>query len=93
MNTATSRTTASTAEPRRTAGAFDIRVIIASLFVLFGIIVTAAGVVADDADIAKAAGINVNLDAGIGMLVFAGAFIAWARLRPITVSGETSAES
>jgi hypothetical protein len=31
---------------------------------------------------------NVNLGAGIGMLVFAALFVAWARLRPVVVPDE-----
>ena len=60
---------------------------------MFGVVVTAVGLVATGPDdIAKAAGINVNLDAGIAMLVFAAGFAAWARLRPIAVPQEAQQE-
>lgn len=36
-----------------------------------------------DAEIARAAGVHVNLVAGLGMLVLGGFFLAWALLRPL----------
>ena len=93
MSTTAGSDTVTTSERKRTAGAFDIRLIIALLFALFGVVVTAVGLVATGPDdIAKAAGINVNLDAGIAMLVFAAGFAAWARLRPIAVPQEAQQE-
>ncbi|KAA5832734.1 hypothetical protein ABT337_12775 [Saccharopolyspora hirsuta] len=68
-----------------TAGAFDIRTVIALLFVIYGAVLVVVGVVQPHAEIEKSAGVNINLWAGIGMLVFAAAFITWARLRPIAV--------
>jgi hypothetical protein len=82
-------TTTPARERARTAGAFDIRLIIAMLFALFGLVITAVGLVGTDAeDIAKAAGLNINLYSGIAMLAFAAAFTVWAKLRPITVPDE-----
>ncbi|MFG2307741.1 hypothetical protein ACGFS9_03470 [Streptomyces sp. NPDC048566] len=62
---------------------FDIRRIIGGLFVLYGIIVTIAGITASDADIDKAAGVNINLWTGLGMLALGLFFLAWLRLRPL----------
>jgi len=70
---------------QRRAGAFDIRVVIALLIGIYGLVLLILGIIADPAEVAKADGININLWAGIGMLVFAGAFILWARIRPIVV--------
>ena len=70
----------------RTAGAFDIRSVIALLFAVYGVVLVAVGLVQPEAE--KSAGVNINLWAGIGMLVFAAAFLTWARLRPITVPEE-----
>jgi hypothetical protein len=63
--------------------AFDIRRIIGGLFLLYGVILTIAGATASDADIHKAAGVNINLWTGLGMIVFGGLFILWQVLRPI----------
>jgi hypothetical protein len=38
-----------------------------------------------EADLAKADGVNINLWAGIGLVVAALVFIVWARLRPLLV--------
>ncbi|MYS72995.1 hypothetical protein GTY88_21635 [Streptomyces sp. SID5926] len=61
---------------------FDIRRIIGGLFVIYGVIVTIAGLVASDDDIDKAQGVNINLWTGIGMLVLGLFFLAWLKLRP-----------
>ncbi|UUU22718.1 hypothetical protein [Streptomyces sp. DSM 40750] len=61
---------------------FDIRRIIGGLFVVYGIIVTIAGITASDADIDKAEGVNINLWTGLGMLGLGVFFLAWLRLRP-----------
>lgn len=68
------------------AGAFDIRNFIAALIGAYGLVLTAMGLFAtSEADLEKAGGLAVNLWAGIGMLVFAAAFVLWARLRPVVV--------
>ncbi|GAB2873494.1 hypothetical protein GCM10027074_46590 [Streptomyces deserti] len=61
---------------------FDIRRIIGGLFVVYGVIVTIAGLVASDADIDKAEGVNINLWTGLGMLALGLFFLAWLKLRP-----------
>ncbi|MFD3457387.1 hypothetical protein ACFWVC_35075 [Streptomyces sp. NPDC058691] len=61
---------------------FDVRRVIGGLFVVYGVLVTIAGITASDADIAKAQGININLWAGIGMLALGLAFLLWMRLSP-----------
>ncbi|RKT85694.1 hypothetical protein SAMN05421805_1011459 [Saccharopolyspora antimicrobica] len=71
-----------------TAGAFDIRSVIALLFAIYGAVLVVVGVVQPHAEIEKSAGVNINLWAGVGMLVFAAAFVLWARLRPIRVPDE-----
>ncbi|WP_030043458.1 hypothetical protein, partial [Streptomyces resistomycificus] len=62
---------------------FDIRRIIGGLFVLYGVIVTIAGITASDADIDKAEGVNINLWTGLGMLALGLFFLAWLKLRPV----------
>jgi hypothetical protein len=61
---------------------FDIRSFTGTLFLIFGVIVTIVGLTASDADIEKAAGINLSLILGIIMLVMGALFIAWLFLRP-----------
>lgn len=79
------RTDASTGSAHK-AGAFDVRTFIALLLGIYGVVLVVMGLVAtSDEDLAKADGLNVNLWAGLGMVVVAAAFQAWAMLRPIVV--------
>jgi hypothetical protein len=72
------------------AGAFDIRIFIAMLIGLYGAVLVVTGLVGtSDDELARADGVNINLWAGLGMLVFAACFLAWARLRPVVVPDET----
>ncbi|MFC0622653.1 hypothetical protein [Kribbella deserti] len=64
-------------------GAFDIRVVIAALIGIYGVVLTVLGLIADPAEIAKADGLNINLWGGLAMLAFALLFVLWARVRPI----------
>jgi hypothetical protein len=61
---------------------FDLRMFIGSLFVVFGIIVTLRGMTASQADIAKAAGINLSLWTGLIMLATGVVFVAWTLVAP-----------
>ncbi|MFJ7216491.1 hypothetical protein [Amycolatopsis sp. NPDC098790] len=84
--------TESGARPRK-AGAFDIRLIIALLIGVYGIILTIMGAAfTSDEEIAKAADVNINLWAGIGMLVVSALFIIWARVRPLVVPAEPESD-
>jgi hypothetical protein len=74
-----------TSTPKKKAGAFDIRVVIAALIAIYGLVLTILGIIADPAEVAKADGLNINLWGGLAMLVVAGLFVLWARLRPIVV--------
>lgn len=60
---------------------FDIRRIIGGLFVVYGVIVTIAGINPSDADLEKAQDININLWTGLGMLALGLFFLAWLKLR------------
>ncbi|MBO8188472.1 hypothetical protein [Streptomyces spirodelae] len=61
---------------------FDVRRIIGGLFVVYGVIVTLAGVFASEEDLRKAQDININLWTGIAMLILGVAFLVWLRLSP-----------
>jgi hypothetical protein len=65
------------------ANLFDLRRIIGGLFVLYGALLTILGITESDAEIEKAAGVNINLWAGLGMLVVGALFLIWAFTRPL----------
>ena len=68
---------------------FDIRLVIALLIGFYGVVITVVGLgFTSDAEINKAAGININLWAGLGMLLLAAGFVVWARVRPIKVEDQ-----
>ena len=67
----------------RAANLFDLRRIIGGVFVAWGLLLTVLGLFDSDAEIDKAAGVNINLYAGIGMLVFGLLFLLWAFSRPL----------
>ncbi len=70
-------------ERRHTAGILDVRNIIGALLGIYGVMLTAMGLVGDT-DAAKSE-VNSNLYAGLALLVVSLAFLAWARLRPVVV--------
>ncbi|MFG1639893.1 hypothetical protein ACGFMK_06380 [Amycolatopsis sp. NPDC049252] len=83
--------TESGARPKK-AGAFDIRLIIALLIGVYGVILTVMGAFfTSAAEREKAAGVNINLWAGIGMLVVAALFLVWALVRPLVVPADPEA--
>jgi hypothetical protein len=65
------------------ANLFDLRRIIGGLFLLYGAILTVTGLGDSDAEIAKAAGVHINLVAGLGMLALGAFFVTWGLLRPL----------
>ena len=79
-----SRQRQSAHEPESAASKlFDLRLLIGGLFVVYGAALIIAGLVAADAAERKAAGININLWMGIGMLVLGVLFLLWWRLQPL----------
>ena len=64
---------------------FDIRLLIGGLFVLYGLMLGIAGFFVSDKARAKAAGININLWLGVGMLVLGLLFLLWRKLNPLKV--------
>ena len=71
-------------EAARQANRFDIRRIIGGVFVVYGLVLTALGIFGSEHVKTKAAGINIDLWTGIGMLIFGGLMIFWALARPVT---------
>jgi hypothetical protein len=74
----------------RIANRFDIRRIIGGLFVLYGVVLTITGIVGSDEVKNKAAGINVDLWTGLGMLVVGVLMIVWALTRPVAPEPEAT---
>ena len=62
---------------------FDLRIMIGGLFTFYGVVLTIYGFFTSPAELAKAAGININLWLGLGMLVLGLLFLLWARLSPV----------
>ena len=72
--------------PRKhSAGAFDVRNVIAALIGFYGVVLLIYGLVDSAEDSDKTGGVDANLWTGLAMLVFAAAFALWSRLRPIVV--------
>jgi hypothetical protein len=71
---------------KKRAGLFDLRYVLALLFVVYGVVLTVMGIgFTSQAGLDKAAGVNINLWGGIVMLLVGIVFAVWARLRPIVV--------
>ena len=71
---------------KHTAGAYDVRTVIAGLIGFYGIVLTVVGIVDNsESDRAKTGDVNANLWAGIVMIVVALVFVAWLKLRPVVV--------
>jgi hypothetical protein len=61
---------------------FDLRLMIGTLFVIYGVLLTIYSFFDSPSEIQRAAGIHVNLWLGLSMLVLGLIFFLWARLRP-----------
>jgi hypothetical protein len=71
---------------------FDIRLLIGGLFVVYGVLLTVDGFFTSDKERAKAAGININLWLGIGMLVLGLLFLLWRMLNPVVIEPAESSD-
>jgi hypothetical protein len=81
-------------QQKQSAGAFDIRNVIAALIGFYGVVLVVIGLVGDTAaEHEKTGGVDANLWAGIVMVAVAVAFAFWSRLRPVVVeAAEDTAE-
>jgi hypothetical protein len=71
---------------RHSAGLFDIRNIIGSLVLIYGVVLLIMGLINNsDEDLMKSDGFNINFWAGLGMLLLGVFFIGWSVLRPVVV--------
>jgi hypothetical protein len=67
----------------RAANLFDLRRIIGGVFTAWGVLLIVLGLFDSDEEIEKAAGVHINLYAGIGMLIVGLLFLLWAFTRPL----------
>ncbi len=65
------------------ANLFDLRRIIGGLFVVYGLLLMVMGIFDGQEEIDRAAGLNINLLGGLGMLVVGVLFLVWAFARPL----------
>ncbi len=78
----TGRTDEEEVAAAKAANRFDIRRLIGGLFTVYGVILTVIGIVGSHHIKTKAAGIDVDLYTGIGMLIFGAIMIFWALTKP-----------
>lgn len=81
---ATDDTTTDSGREMQAADAFDLRRIIGGLFLLYGVVLVIMGLFDSAAEVEKAAGVRINLWAGLGMIAFAGLMIGWSLWRPLS---------
>lgn len=67
---------------------FDLRWLIGALFAFYGVVLIIASFFVSSE---KAGGVNINLWLGLGMLALGLFFLAWGRLRPLRLEGESAA--
>ena len=72
-----------TARVERAANLFDLRRIIGGVMTVWGVLLIVLGLTDSTEEANKAAGININLYAGIGMLIVGIVFLVWAFTRPL----------
>jgi hypothetical protein len=71
---------------KHSAGAYDVRLVIAGLIGFYGIVLVLVGLFGEtDANRERTGDVDANLWSGIVMVAFALAFLLWTRLRPIVV--------
>jgi ABC-type cobalamin transport system permease subunit len=67
---------------------FDVRTIIGSLLLIYGVILLLAATQTTAAEKARANGTNANLWVGLALVVVGAAMMAWAVLRPLEIDEE-----
>jgi hypothetical protein len=61
---------------------FDVRRVIGALFTLYGVLVLGAGLLDGDDAADKAAGIDINIWTGLGMLLLGVLMLVWMKVSP-----------
>ena len=68
--------------PPKYAKFMDLRFVIATMFAIFGVLVTVSGFTTTNEEIEQAAGINISLWTGVGLLLLSAGFGVWLLLVP-----------
>lgn len=71
---------------------FDVRLVIAGLLGLYGVVLVVRGAFDGPTQIARAAGLAVNLWTGIALVVVAALFLLWTWRRPLGIEVDTDAD-
>ena len=71
---------------------FDVRLVIGGLLTVYGVILTVKGIVDNNAAVQKAAGLRINLWAGVSLLVVGLFFLVWIKLSPLQAVKADDAE-
>lgn len=71
------------AREAQAANVFDLRRILGGMFLLYGALLTVLGIFDSAEEVEKAAGVRINLWAGLAMIVVGLLFVAWALWRPL----------
>jgi drug/metabolite transporter (DMT)-like permease len=69
---------------------FDLRYVIGALLGVYGVILVIRGLLDGPEQLARAAGLSINLWTGIGLLVVAAIFLVWGLTRPLGIDVEES---
>ena len=94
MNQETNRTQRGWRLPNSTELVLDLRTWIAAMFATFGTMLAVYGAFfATPEDLAKGAGINLNLWTGVGLLIVALLFTFWLLAKPSAVDESGSAKN
>ncbi|MEJ2868609.1 hypothetical protein WCD74_12625 [Actinomycetospora sp. OC33-EN08] len=67
---------------------FDLRYVIGALLGVYGVILVVRGLLDGPEELARAAGLSINLWTGVGLLVVAAIFLAWGLTRPLGIDVE-----
>lgn len=69
---------------------FDLRYVIGALLGVYGIVLVIRGLLDGPEQLARAAGLSINLWTGVGLLVVAAIFLVWGLTRPLGIDVEES---
>ena len=71
---------------------FDLRYVIGALLGVYGIVLVIRGLLDGPEQLARAAGLSINLWTGIGLLVVAAIFLVWGLTRPLGIDVEENVD-
>lgn len=77
---------------RRQARLLDLRSYLAGLFLIFGVVVTVAGLTATPAQLVKSSGMNLSLWTGLALLLLGAVFLVWLLRAPPLIDERVDAD-